>query len=137
MRTSYESAEARDHGRRGLKRKRGGSSTIIFLCCTLAVPTMHQLMGLYDGMPTREQLAPALLTGMILGVAHLLVRPVLRLLSAPIGCLTLGLFGLVIDVGLIYGCGALVPKFEVPGPLFALLTAVLINSICAVAGGRR
>ena len=74
------------------------------------------------------------MTGALLGVAHLVLRPVLRLLSAPLGCLTLGLFGLVIDVGLIYACGSLVEGFTVPGPLYAVLTAVLINVICAVAG---
>ena len=57
----------------------------------------------------------------------------LRLLSAPIGCVTLGLSGMVIDVGLIYLCGRLVEGFDVPGPLYAVLTAVLINVICAVA----
>ena len=60
----------------------------------------------------------------------------LRLLTAPLGCLTLGLFGLVIDVGLIYLCGALVEGFAVSGLLCAALTAVCVNAICALCGGR-
>ena len=116
-----------------MKKKKGGRWTIIFLCCTLAVPTVAILMGVYTGPYTLEALTPALATGALLGIAHLVLRPVLRLLAAPLGCLTLGLFGLVIDVGLIYACDWLVEGFAVPGPLYAVLTAVLINTICAVA----
>ena len=103
-----------------MKKKHGASRwSIIFLCCLLAVPTVAIMMGEY--------------TGALLGAAHLVLRPVLRLLSAPLGCLTLGLSGMVIDVGLIYACGHLVKGFAVPGPLYAVLTALLINAICAVA----
>ena len=120
-----------------MKKRHGGRWTIIFLCCTLAVPTVAIMFGVYDGALTLERLKPALVTGVLLGAAHLVLRPVLRLISAPLGCLTLGLFGLVIDVGLIYACGSMVRGFNVPGPLYALLTAVLINAICAVAAGKR
>ena len=120
-----------------MKKKRGGRWTLIFLCCTLAVPTVAIMFGMYKGQITLDALKPALVTGALLGVAHLVLRPVLRLLSAPLGCLTLGLFGLVIDVGLIYACDHLVKGFAVPGPLYAVLTAVLINTICAVAAGRK
>ena len=117
-----------------MKRKHGASRwTIIFLCCLLAVPTVAMMMGEYTGKITLEVLTPALVTGALLGAAHLVLRPVLRLLSAPIGCVTLGLSGMVIDVGLIYLCGHLVEGFTVPGPLYTVLTAVLINVICAVA----
>ena len=120
-----------------MKKKKGGRWSVIFLCCTLAVPTVAAIMGYYDGTPTLEQMTPALATGALLGLAHLVLRPVLRLLSLPLGCLTLGLFGMVIDVGLLYGCDALVEGFELPGLLCAVLTAVVINAVCAVAAGRR
>ncbi|MBR6891283.1 MAG: phage holin family protein [Clostridia bacterium] len=120
-----------------MKKKKGGRWSVIFLCCTLAVPTVAAMMGAYAGTPTVEQLAPALATGALLGLAHILLRPALRLITAPLGCMTLGLFGMVIDVGLLYGCDALVEGFELPGLLCAVLTAVVINAVCAVAAGRR
>jgi len=43
----------------------------------------------------------------------------------------------VIDVGLLYAAASLVEGFVVPGFLYALLTALTINAICAVAAGRR
>jgi putative membrane protein len=81
-------------------------------------------------------LRPWLAVGVLLGIAHLFIRPILRLLSAPIGCLTLGLFGLVIDVALIYGCAYLVDGFAVSGLVYALLTAIVINAISAIIAHR-
>lgn len=113
-----------------------GSWLLIIMCCTLAVPTVGELMGLYGGKLTLHALRPALTTGALLGVAHVVLRPILRFLSAPLGCLTLGLFGFVIDVALIYFCASCIRGFEVPSLLYAALTAVLINAVCAVVAGR-
>ena len=117
-----------------MNKKHGGRWTIIFLCCLLAVPTVATMMGVYAGTPTLETVKPAVLVGALLGIAHIFLRPVLRLLSAPLGCLTLGLFGMVIDIALLYLCGAMVQGFQVPGLLYALLTSMLVNAICALAG---
>ncbi len=121
--------------------KRRKSPFLVFLCCVLAVPTCGVLVGdlVLPGAWTEATLSllrPWLTVGVLLGAAHLLVRPILRLLSAPIGCLTLGLFGLVIDVALIYVCAHFVEGFAVSGLLYAVLTAVLINTICAIVGSR-
>ena len=117
--------------------KHGSRWGLILLTCILAVPTVGLLMGLYPGEPDLRAMAPALLTGAVLGVAHLILRPVLRLFFSPLGCLTLGLFGLVIDLALIYLSAAFVEGFTVPGLPFALSTALLVNLICAVAAGRK
>ena len=121
--------------------KRRKSPFLVFLCCVLAVPTCGVLVGdlVLPGAWTEATLSllcPWLTVGVLLGAAHLLVRPILRLLSAPIGCLTLGLFGLVIDVALIYVCAHFVEGFAVSGLLYAVLTAILINTICSIVGSR-
>ena len=120
-----------------MKRMHGSRWLIILLSCTLAVPTVARLVGANGEAFTQTQLTAALTVGALLGVAHILLRPALRLLFAPIGCLTFGLFGMVIDIGLLYLCDALVEDFVIPGFLYALLTAVTVNAICAVAAGRR
>ena len=117
--------------------KKKNRPLLILLTCTLAVPTVAELMGVYPADASLQALRPALAVGVALGAAHLLLRPVLRVLFAPVGCLTLGLFGLVIDVGLIYAAAALVEGFAVPGISYALVCALLINAICAVAANRR
>ena len=112
----------------------------VFLCCTLAVPTCGVLVGdlnIDQAMELElliEILRPWLAVGALLGLAHILLRPVLRMLSAPLGCLTLGFFGFVIDVGMIYACAYLVDGFQISGLLYAVLTAILINVISAVVG---
>ena len=120
-----------------MKKERGWRWAVIFATCTLAVPMVAALMGYYGATVTFEQAKPALVTGALLGLAHIVLRPALRMVFAPLGCLTFGLFGMVIDVGLLYGCDYLVDGFEVPGLLYAVVTAVVINLICAVAAGRK
>lgn len=119
-----------------MSKRHTSRTTIVFLTCTLAVPTVAAMAGMYPASAKLGEFAPALTTGALLGVAHLFLRPVLRLLTAPLGCLTLGLFGMVIDVGLLYLCAGLVNGFTVPTPLYAVLTAMLINAVCAIVGGR-
>ena len=122
-----------------MKRKKR-NHFLIFMICVLAVPTCGVLVGdlsLPEGAELTvlvSILRPWLAVGTLLGVVHLLLRPVLRLFSAPVGCLTLGLSGWVIDIALIYICAAGIDGFEISGLLYAVLTAVLINIITAVAG---
>ena len=43
-----------------------------------------------------------LLTGLVLGVANAFIRPIIELVSAPITCLTLGIFHFVIGALMLY-----------------------------------
>lgn len=111
--------------------------TLVFLTCVLAVPTVACIMY---GTPERMDLntfAPLLSCGCVLGLAHLILRPLLRIITAPLGCLTLGLSGTVIDIALIYLSARFVQGFYVPGFLYALLTALLINAVSCFVGARR
>lgn len=111
--------------------------TLIFLTCVLAVPTVACLMYGTPKTIDFETFSPLLATGTVLGLAHLFLRPVLRIITAPLGCLTLGLSGTAIDIALIYLSGRFVQGFYVPGFLYALLTALLINAVTAFVGARR
>ena len=112
---------------------------VVMATCMLAVPTVACIMQFISIRSQRdlELAVPYLIVGAALGLAHLILRPLLRLLTAPLGCLTFGLSGTVIDVALIYLSARVLPAFQVPSLLYALLTAILINGICAFAAGRR
>ncbi len=112
-------------------RTRPSRPVLTLLTCALAVPTVP---GLIYGAPelTGPAARPYFLVGAILGAFHLLLRPLLRLFSAPLGCLTLGLSGAAIDLGLIYLSARLVPGFPTPELLCAVLTVVVINSVIAI-----
>lgn len=120
-------------------RKRSGAPRrlIIFCTCLLAVPTVaHMLYGAPENA-TLEDYIPLFTAGAVLGAFHLVLRPLLRLIAAPLGCMTLGLSGTVIDIALIYITDHFVDQFYVPDFLFALLTALLVNTITAFVGARR
>ena len=117
---------------------RPSRSIVVMLTCILAAPTVACIM---EFMTIRNQAElklalPYLVVGAALGVAHLILRPLLRLITAPLGCLTFGLSGTVIDVGLIYLSARVLPTFQVPSLIYALLTAILINAVCAILTGR-
>ena len=118
---------------------RPSRSFVVMATCILAAPTVACIMQ-FISIHSQAELklaVPYLIVGAALGIAHLILRPVLRLITAPLGCLTFGLSGTAIDVGLIYLSARVLPAFQVPSLLYALLTAILINGICAFAGGRR
>ena len=111
--------------------------TLVFLTCVLAVPTVACLMYGFPKNADWQTFSPLLSCGCVLGLAHLLLRPLLRMLTLPLGCLTLGLSGTVIDIALIYLSAKFVKGFYVPGFLYALLTAMLINAVCGFVGARK
>lgn len=66
-------------------------------------------------------------TGLVLGIVNAFIRPIIELISAPITCLTLGLFHFVIGALMLY-LVSLVPVlgFQVNGPVAAFLGAIII-----------
>lgn len=79
----------------------------------------------------------ALLAGSLLGVVYVVLRPILRLLSKPIGCLTLGLANAALDVVILYGCSRVVEGFTLENIWWAVALAIFVNIICAIVGGGR
>lgn len=67
---------------------------------------------------------------LVLGLLNALVKPVLRLLTLPLTCLSFGLFALVLNAGLF----ALAAR-ATPGVTVTLWGAVIGAIIASVAGG--
>ena len=98
--------------------RKGSKSAIVFACCLLAMPTCVKLL---DGFHA----------------VHVAVRPILRVVSIPLGCLTLGLIQPLIDLALLYLCDHAVAGFSITSPLHAVIAVMLINTISFIAVGRR
>ena len=111
--------------------------TLVFLTCLLAVPTVSYLIYGAPDMSDIEMMKPYLMVGAALGALHLILRPLLRLITAPLGCLTFGLSGTAIDVALIYLSARVVSGFPTPEFPCAILTALLINGISAIVIHRK
>lgn len=67
----------------------------------------------------------------ILAVLNMTVRPILKILTLPITCLTFGIFALVINALMMMLTDRLVVGFEVGG----FLNAVILSILYAVASG--
>lgn len=63
---------------------------------------------------------------------HLVLRPVLRLISLPFLILTLGLFNIVINLVLLYAADRLSAAFEVEGFLAYLVASAILGIINSI-----
>lgn len=100
---------------------------IIIACVVLIIP--RYLKGItVDGFTT------ALLVSLAMGFLNSFVKPVLKIISLPITFMTLGLFSLVITVGMVYLVELYVPGFQVSGFIAPLIFSLLIGFTNSVVG---
>ena len=76
----------------------------------------------------------ALIIAVILGLANILLRPLLMLITLPINILTLGLFTLVVNGMIIKFAAYLLPNFAVDGWSTAILGALLVTFFSMIFG---
>lgn len=69
----------------------------------------------------------ALIVAALLGVANLVLKPILVILTLPISIITLGLFTIVINGFLFWFVGTIVKGFSVSGFMAALLGALVVS----------
>jgi putative membrane protein len=74
----------------------------------------------------------ALVVAVVLGLFNTILKPILIVLTLPINILTLGLFTLVINAGLIMLTSKVVDGFSVHGFWWALLFSLILSLINAI-----
>jgi putative membrane protein len=72
------------------------------------------------------------LAGVLLGIVNSIVRPIAILLTLPMTILTLGLFLLVINAGMVALVAWMLPGMHVAGFWAAFWTAVLVSLVSMV-----
>jgi len=73
-----------------------------------------------------------LLAGLLLGIANAVVRPIAIILTLPMTLLTLGLFLLVINAGMVALVAWLLPGMHVAGFWPAFWTAIIVSLVSMV-----
>lgn len=68
-----------------------------------------------------------LIAAAVLGLVNAVVRPIVIVLTLPISVVTLGLFLLVVNAGMIALVAAIVPGFDIQGFWDALWGAVIVS----------
>jgi len=76
----------------------------------------------------------ALIVAALLGVANIILKPILVVLTLPINILTLGLFIFVINGFLFWLLSTVVKGFYVEGFLAALLGSLVVSAISYISG---
>lgn len=78
-----------------------------------------------------EKLRIAFLAGLLLGLFNLFVKPVIKLLSLPINILTLGLFNIVINAGILWIVDLILNGLRVEG-FWGYIWSSLVISIISI-----
>ncbi|MCA0360379.1 MAG: phage holin family protein [Armatimonadetes bacterium] len=110
-----------------------------WIIMVVAMVIAATIVGLIPGTRFRVDLTPTGVLSLFLGTAVLaLVNATLgkliKILTLPLTCLTLGLFSLVINAALFWAVGTLGLGFTVGGPLDAFLGSILVSACAAVLG---
>ena len=83
----------------------------------------------------------ALVLALVLGLLNAVLRPLLVLLTLPVTVLTLGLFLLVLNAGMVMLAARVVHGFSVAGfwsaLLFSLILTIATSILDAIVGGKR
>src|SRR5438046_2700886 len=82
---------------------------------------------------TQDQPIMMLLAVLVLGFSNAFVRPVIRLLTLPLNCLTFGLFSFVINAALFWAVGYFTGAYRIGGFISALAGSILMGIINGLA----
>jgi putative membrane protein len=99
-------------------------AALVALGLWLATVWVH---GVYIDTPST-----LILAGILLGVVNSIVRPIAILLTLPMTILTLGLFLLVINAGMVALVAWMLPGMHVGGFVPAFWTAILVSLVSTV-----
>ncbi|MCB9758421.1 MAG: phage holin family protein [Alphaproteobacteria bacterium] len=115
-----------------VKQTRGGCGGLIlsWLASAFAVWLTAELL---PGVEV-ESFSRALVVAVVLGLLNVLVRPVLVLLTLPVTVLTLGLFLIVVNAGMLGLAAWLLDGFTIHSATDALLAAVVLSVVSAILG---
>ena len=84
------------------------------------------------GVTYTGEFLPFLAVALVFGVVNTLIGPVVKLLSLPLIILTLGLFALVVNAGLLGITAALSDRLTISGFWTAMFAALIIAIVSAI-----
>lgn len=76
-----------------------------------------------------------LIIGIILAIANMIVRPILKIVSAPLILITLGLFLIIINIIILFGVDYFVEQFNISGFMGYFWISIILAIINAIIVG--
>ncbi len=68
----------------------------------------------------------ALLVAVLITIFNMFVKPIMKLVALPINMFSLGLFNLVINMGLLYAVTYFIPQYKITSLLSGFIASVII-----------
>src|SRR3989339_1691761 len=90
---------------------------------------------LVPGIVFTGDILTLIIAGLVLGLINFFLRPILKIISAPLIILSLGLFTIIINVFLLWLLQYLIPELVI-GDLWSYFWGVLIISLVNIFFGR-
>lgn len=106
-------------------------STIAVLATVWLLQPNVMIMG---GLATPEGLKTGLIVALVLGILNSILRPILIFLTLPATILSLGLFILVINAGMVMLADYFISGFTVKGFWYALLFSIVMWAVQGLLG---
>ena len=104
--------------------------TLIHLIATI----IAILIGAYLVPGIGITLVASLVLAVVLGIINLFFKPIIHLLTLPLNVLTLGIFSLFVNAGLILLASYIVPDFTVASFWSAFLFSIIVSLVTAFLG---
>ena len=93
----------------------------------LGLVVYYLLPSLIDGISVEDYQA-ALIAALLFAFINIAIKPVIRIVTLPLNVLTLGLFGLVVNVLLFWFVASVIDGFTVTTTLAALFGALILTA---------
>lgn len=94
------------------------------------IPGKSQIFGI--GLTTNWQIL--VLVGSVLGLINFFIKPVLKIITLPLRILTLGLFGFIINIVMVWIVDVLFPELVIQGLLPLFWTTIIIWGTSFILG---
>src|SRR3989338_5945341 len=74
------------------------------------------------------------IAGVLLGLVNFFIKPILKIVTLPIRMLTLGLFGLIINMAMVWAIDIFYPELVIVGIMPLLWTTLIIWGLSIILG---
>ncbi len=85
-----------------------------------------------EGDTTWDRILIAFIAGLLLGLFNQVVKPIVKILSIPINILTLGLFNIIINAGMLWFVDLIIKGLEVRGFWGYVLSSLVISILSII-----
>ncbi|MCL6086891.1 MAG: phage holin family protein [Actinobacteria bacterium] len=102
-----------------------------WILSTLAITITSYVLPFIEisGDSVLKRIGIAFIAGLVLGIINLFIKPVVKLFALPVNILTLGLFNIIINAGMLWIVDYFVDGFKVSGFWGYIWSSLLISII--------